>query len=107
MRFVVIQEYVIQCTECSSRSTWREESYVYQKIISRKGQVQLVRCTGTRVSYVYVSCEEQKRLRDAIFDTTERLDLLFGKHITVHKTQNLAESTSSDIRSPKVSKRMN
>lgn len=35
---VVIQEYVVQCAECSSKSsTWREGScYVYQKIISRE-----------------------------------------------------------------------
>lgn len=41
----------------------------------------------------------EKIKRDVIW-CHERLDLLFGKHTTVHKTQNLAESRS-DVRSPR------
>jgi len=46
------------------------------------------------------SVGEQKKLKDAI-QCHERFDLLFGKHSTVHKAQNLAESRSSDVHSPK------
>lgn len=58
-----------------------------------------IRPESIQISFAYISVGEQtEKIKKWYHD---RIDLFFGKHTTMHKTQDLAESRASDVRSPK------